>query len=664
MEPLPSDWPTWDTGRLEAEIAGHNRRYWDDQAPSISDYDYDRLVERLRALAPESPVLRAMGPTIGALGAPVEHLASMLSLDKTYDEDSLQKWAAKFEGELVMTPKIDGLACSIRYTRGRLEVAATRGSGEIGEDVTINIRLFDDVPPRIPVDETVEVRGEVFLPLSAFHALEGDFANPRNTAAGALKQKNPDKFKAFGLRFFAYDVLGVPIETEHEKFACARAWGFVPVEHALVRRDQVQAGYEAYVARRDDFDFEIDGVVFKANRLDEQVRLGATAHHPRYAIAYKLQGESATTVLRDVEWSVSRNGVLTPVGIVEPVKLSGATVTRISLHNWGLVQSKGLSLDATVVAMRRGGVIPYLEAVVKPGDRPIEPPAECPSCGAAAEVSGDLVWCRNPQGCRAQTIANLNHYAKVVDIEGFGQVWLEKLLDAGVLHAPPDFYRITAQDLVEFDRMGETLAAKMVAAVDARRAVSLPVFLQALGVRDLGKTAATTLAERYGTLDAVRAATPEALTELSKFGELVARHVTEGLAEKAHLIDALLEHVEVTPVAVREKPRGGPLFGKSFLFTGTLARMRREDAQDRVIALGGTAASGVSKNLGYLVVGSEGKAGSKLQKAEKAGVPVLSEDAFVELLERAEAESRATRSSEAQASQAQAPDGVAGAQSP
>jgi DNA ligase (NAD+) len=638
MEPLPAGWQDWDAARLAAAIREHNARYWDENAPTISDYDFDRLVEALRALDPEAPVLTALGPSPGALGDPVEHVRPMLSLDKAYDEASLHKWAAKFEGDLVMTPKVDGLACSIRYEGGRLAVAATRGSGEVGEDVTINVRLMDDVPASIPTADPVEVRGEIYLPLSAFHALQGDFANPRNTAAGALKHKDAARFRAMGLRFFAYDVLGVDIDTEMHKFDLATAWGFAAVEHQLVTRENVQAGYEAYVAKRESLDFEIDGVVFKANRLDEQARLGATSHHPRYAIAYKLQGESATTWLRDVEWSVSRNGVLTPVGIVEPVKLSGATVTRISLHNWGLVQAKELSLNAQVVAMRRGGVIPYLEAVVEPGDTPIVPPEHCPSCGAAAEVEGDLVWCRNPAGCRAQTIAVLSHYAKTVDIEGFGQVWLEKLLDAGLLRWPPDFYRLKPIDLLEFERMGEVLAGKMIEAVDARRVVALPTFLQALGVKDLGKTAARTLAERYGTLEAVRAATPDELVELPKFAALLANRVVEGLAERAELIDALLEHVEVTPVEIVNTPAGGPLEGQSFLFTATLAAMKRADAEDKVRALGGTVASGVSRSLGFLVVGSEGKAGSKLQKAEKAGVTILDEATFLERLAAAEAE--------------------------
>lgn len=639
MNTLEPEWTEWDASRLEAEVAAANRAYWDEDSPSISDYDYDRLVEALRAVAPNSPALQSMGPSTGArAGNSITHAAQMLSLDKAYDETTLHKWAAKFEGELVMTPKIDGVACSIRYAAdGHLIVAATRGSGTVGEDITGNVLRIADVPDRIQTDVPVEVRGEVYLPISAFKKLSGDFANPRNTAAGALKQKNADKSARVGLRFFCYDVLGPHAQTEIEKFAVAKSWGFTPVEHELLSRDAVQAGYESYVARRAQLDFEIDGVVYKANRLDEQQRLGATSHHPRYAIAYKLQGESAPTVLREVEWSVSRTGVLTPVGIVDPVVLSGATVTRISLHNWAQVQAKKLSINAQVVAMRRGGVIPYLEALIEPGDTPIVPPERCPSCAAPAQVEGDLVVCTNPTGCGGRAVGALEHFAKAADIEGFGQVWLETFVDAGLLQSPVDFYRLSVDDLVVFERMGLTLAQKLVDRVAAARRLPLATFLRALGIPDLGKSASKLLAERYLNLEAVRNATVEELIELPKVAEVLANKIVDGLAGSVSLIEGLLEHIQVIDAEAAPEPMtGGAFEGKSFLFTGTLVGMKRAEAQKAVVALGGKSASGVSKSLSYLVIGNAGKAGSKLQKAEKAGVEVLSEDRFLELLAAAQ----------------------------
>ncbi|MBU0554161.1 NAD-dependent DNA ligase LigA [Myxococcota bacterium] len=636
MEPLPSGWASWDAQRLEAEIREHNRRYWDTQTPTISDYDYDRLVNALKALNPAAAVLSELGPT-RTPGATVRHEHVMLSLDKAYDEAALLRWAEKFEGYLIMSPKVDGTACSIRYdARGRLSVAATRGDGAEGEDITENVKRIKNIPLQIDTDHPVEVRGEVYLPLSTFATLEG-FANPRNAAAGTLKQKDPDKSARVPLAFFCYDVYGVEAETEVDKLKQAAAWGFEVVEHALIGRDEVQAGYESYVQRRAGLDFEIDGIVYKANRLDEQARLGVTAHHPRYAIAYKLQGESAQTVLEAVEWSISRTGVLTPVGIVAPVSLSGAVVTRISLHNWGLVQSKGLSLGATVIAMRRGGVIPHLESVVTPGDRPVEAPKAC-VCGAPARVEGDVVVCTQPEACSGQSIGALSHWAKVTQIEGFGQVWLETLVEAETLTSPVDFYTLKSSDLMGFDRMGQTLADKLISQIQAAQTLPLATFLQALGVPDLGKTASKTLAAEFKTLAAVREATPERLIALPKFGALLSQRVVEGLAGRAAQIDALLAHVTVLDEPAEAAPTGAqPWAGRSFLFTGTLAQMKRADAQAAVEALGGVNASGVSKALGCLVVGDAGKAGSKLSKAQKLGVAVWSESEFVAQLAAARA---------------------------
>jgi DNA ligase (NAD+) len=490
--PLPDGWTDWDVGRVEAELQRHNRLYWERNAPEITDYDYDRLVEALRAKAPDSPILEALGEPVPEIGSQVRHAEPMLSLDKCYSEEDLLKWAEKFEGEVVMTPKIDGVACSIRYgADGRLAHAATRGSGVVGEDITQNVLRIRNVPPALEAGITrgreVEVRGEVYLPLSVFAKLEGEFANPRNTAAGAIKHKDAGRSAAMGLRFFAYNVMGLDeqAETMHGRYALAAQLGFEPVEFDRLDKDAMQAGYDAYVARRESLDYEIDGVVFIADDIAEHVRMGATAHHPRYAIAYKLQGESATTVLREVEWSVSRSRALTPVGIVDPVKLSGATVTRISLHNWGLVQSKNLSIGARVVAMRRGGVIPYLEAVVEPGDGEIRPPETCPSCESPTLIEGDFVYCGNESGCRATAIETLKFFARAIDIEGFGAVWLETLFDAGLLRHPQDFFRLRALDLLEFERMGRTLANKLVDNIAAHREVPLATFMTALGVPGL-----------------------------------------------------------------------------------------------------------------------------------------------------------------------------------
>ncbi len=637
MKSLPEGWRSWDLGRLEAEIREHNRRYWEENRSEISDYDYDRLVEHLRALAPEAALLAELGPT-GAPGDPVEHSTPMLSLDKAYDEASLIRWADKFEGVLLMSPKVDGVACSIQYNAmGRLSRAATRGNGLIGENITANVRQIQGLPEHIKAKYPIEIRGEIYLPLSEFAKLAGEFANPRNTAAGALKHKSAEKSARIGLRFFCYDLLGSEVSTEQEKLQLAQSLGFSVVEQRLISREEVQQGYEEYVQRRDSLDFEIDGVVFKANRLDEQARLGATSHHPRYAIAYKLQGESAQTCLRQVEWSVSRTGVLTPVGIVDPVTLSGASVSRISLHNWGFVKSKELSLDAQVIAMRRGGVIPHLESVVEPGEQIVNPPSHC-SCGAGARVDGDLVLCTQPEQCMGRSVGLLSHWVKVTGIEGFGQTWLETLSQAGLLRTPLDYYSLKEEQLLGFERMGSRLAQKLLSQIQKSRVMPLATFLCALGIPDLGRSVSKALAERFRSLEGVRSASPEEIIQLPKFAEILSQRVVEGLKERTEQIEALLKEIKVEPLEPleesEEEAEALPWVGRSFLFTGTLVQMKRKEAQAAVEARGGKAARGVSKALGHLVVGDAGKAGAKLSKAKKLGISILSEGEFIELLEQ------------------------------
>jgi len=672
VEPLPSGWEEWGAARLERELLAHNERYWALNAPTVSDYDYDRLAERLRALRPDSPALSALGDSPGPLGAPVAHARPMLSLDKCYDAEGLAKWALDAappapEGapaRVMVTPKVDGVACSLRYdAQGHLRAAATRGDGRVGEDITANVRAMSSVPRRLPASargEEVEVRGEVYMSLAAFRAHGDRFTSPRNAAAGALKRKRAvrvgeelEDAEGVGLRFVAYDVLwaageaagaaaGEAALTLSARLALAASWGFTPAPASLVDAADaaaLQGAYEAQVVARDALDYEIDGVVYRLDDCARYEALGATAHHPRGAVAYKLQGESARTRLLGVEWGVSRNGLLTPVGLVEPVRLSGAVVSRVSLHNWGLVQAKGLSVGAEVVAMRRGGVIPHIEAVVAPGGEPVCAPERCPQCPhlrAPARVEGDQVFCAYEGTCEPQAAAILRHYVSAAKIEGFGDVWLDTLTRLGVLKTPLDLYTLQPEQVLHLEGVGAVRAQRWVESVAAARALPLATFLVALGVRDLGPSAAQAVAERFGTLEAVRAATREQVGALYQLGELTAAHIVEGLAARAGLIDALLAHV--TPLPAQAAPRArGPWEGRSFLFTGTLVAMRRSEAQARVEALGGVAASGVSASLGCLVVGGAGKAGSKLEKAQRAGVRVLSEEEFLELLRAEEA---------------------------
>lgn len=643
LQDLPNDWLSWEATRLEVELLEHNKRYWDENQAIISDYDYDRLLERLRELSPKSKVLDLLGPqAIGEVGEAVLHAAPMLSLEKCYNEDDLLKWSQKFEGPVIMSPKIDGLACSLRYDAGgKLYLAATRGDGTQGESITPNVAPMATIPQSIPPQGfEVEVRGEVYMPLSAFAHQTERFSNPRNAAAGTLKRKTERNAAEVGLKFFAYDLFGVDRAHASERLDLAEEWGFEPVPYEVMEREQMQSGYESYVAQRDDLDYEIDGVVYRAEHSAEYERLGATSHHPRGAIAYKLQGDSAKTTLIDVEWGVSRNGILTPVGITEPVKLSGAMVSRITLHHWGMVQAKNLSLGAEVIAMRRGGVIPHLETVVKAGPDPICAPTTCPQCpklNAPTRIEGDVLYCNYQGTCEPQAAAILRHWVSVTKIEGFGSVWLETLTNRGILNTPVDLYTLTVEAVIDLDGVGQGRAQNWLDSINQSRSLPLATFLCALGVQDLGKSASQALAQRFISLDEMRKASAEEIAQLDNFGELTATHITSGLKVRSDLIDDLLKYIDVKDAeAANVSVDDAPLQDQSFVFTGTLVAMKRSEAQAKVKALGASTPSGVSAKLSYLVIGDAGKAGSKKAKAEKFGVSILSESEFLELLAKVE----------------------------
>ena len=668
---------------LEAELRHHNHLYWDLNQPEIADYDYDRLVNRLRAVRPDSPVLEEMGPTEAAAALPeVRHEAPMLSLDKCYADAELESWAEKLEGEVLVMPKMDGIAASLRYDeKGRLQLAATRGNGQVGEDFTANARTIGDIPGKIATAEGpgpsgadrgrgqlsllkphggddiaatarrgIEVRGEVYMRLSVFGGYAEQFSNPRNLAAGAIKHKDSQRCRDYKLSFAAYDLLGTELSSEEEKMGRLTKLGFHPVTWELARRAELRAAYERFAARRSELDFEIDGVVFKANLVAEQRRLGSTAHHPRYAMAYKFQGDSGQSVLRLVEWSVARSGAITPVAHIDPVTLSGAQVSRASLHHPGFLSKLGLlhqPYGAKLVVTRRGGVIPKVEFVAEPapaateGAETIELPTVCPSCGGPVRPQNDFLYCAKPESCRAATISSLAHYCAALDILGFGEKLLAQAYDAGVLRTPVDLYLLTEEKLLGLERVGPKLAAKLIKEVDDRRRVRLATFLRALGIDELGRHVSELLEERYGELPRIRRLTVDELSGIHTIGGEIAKNVVKGLREKAPLIDSLLEQVtlEVEKPAAVAGAAGGeaPLAGQSFVFTGTLTAFDRKSAQKRVLALGGEAPDGVTKTLSYLVVGAEERKSSKIVKAEKliaagATLKIISEQDFLTMI--------------------------------
>lgn len=658
---LTAHWASMSAGELEDAVRMHNRLYWLEGAPRISDAAFDRLVEMLRAKKPDSEVLEAIGPAGAGVDLSehlhgeekVSHDPSMLSLNKCYDEETLLKWYDKFEGEAVASPKIDGVAVSLRYDdEGRLFLAATRGTGQVGELITSNAMRIEELPRTLDTHD-IEVRGEAYMPLSVFRErFQEEYASPRNLTAGALKLKNPAETADYGIRFYAYDVLGVGFDTEADKMTWLGELGFEAVEWRVVGREELQQTFDEIDAGRSLRDYEMDGVVFRANRCDEQRRLGSTAHHPRHSIAYKFQGDSGESVLREVRWNVSRTGAINPVGIVDPVELSGAVVTRVSLHNLAIMESVApegtLTLNSRVLMMRRGGVIPHLERILEPGDVAVEIPDRCPGCGAETYRENDVLCADHHNSCRNARLKQLEHFASQMEIKGIGPKLLEQLHDETLVSEPADFFTLSLEELISLERVGEKLARKLLERIKRRRTVRADVFLRALGIDELGRHVAGLLTEHFEDLDAILAVDAARLVEIPTIGEVIAEKVTQGLSENAELIESLRAHIDIVfpePDASSAKD-DLPLSDRSFLFTGAMESMTRKEAQKHVRELGGETPSSVVKSLDYLVMGDadlerfeDGWRSKKLRTAEDyidAGAPIsiIGESEFLMLINK------------------------------
>lgn len=620
---------------LAAEIERHNRLYFAEASPEISDAEFDRLVATLKRRAPEHPVLHKVGAAVeDATTDKVEHRVPMLSLDKVYDEAQLRFWAkAAPEAALVATPKIDGLACSISYGADRqVRLAATRGDGSRGENVTANVRQIPDIPNELPADvawagDGIEVRGEVYLPLSVFRTVSDQFANPRNLAAGTLKAKELTVVPLSGLRFLAYDLLGASVRTKREKLARLRELGFSAAPERPTVPDQIGMIYAEFLSARDQLDYETDGVVVEFDDLALQQRLGTTAHHPRGAVAWKYPSDLGTSVLRAIEWSVSRTGTITPVAITDPVSLSGASVTRATLHNLSNLRRLGLRLGDTVLLARRGGVIPHLEATHGGGDVAVTAPEHCPSCGSPTRVTVtvstgrvaaepvETLACTTPETCVVARLRSLVHYCASLDLKGFGEKIVELLLDQRLVNDPADLYTLQAGDLAALPRMGPTSADNLLKQLDKARSVDLTSFLVALGVDSLGRQTADLLARRW-SLDEILALDVAELRKVHTLGgsskkavddageddeARKARAIVQGLSDKRPLLDKLLQQVRVS----RPQTGAGPMAGQVVVFTGGLESMGRRDAQQLVAQQGGMVGTSVTAETTLVVVGRE-----------------------------------------------------------
>lgn len=671
--------PAQRAAALRAEIARHDHAYYVLDAPTIPDAEYDRLFRALQALEAEHPELRtADSPTQRVGGKPlaqfpaVRHRVPMLSIRTETDTEASGAFAfdARVRRELGLKDedppveyaaelKFDGLAISLRYEDGVLVQAATRGDGETGEDVTGNVRTVKAIPLRLQGEApaVLEIRGEVYMRRDDFDRLnarqaeagEKTFVNPRNAAAGSIRQLDPAIAARRPLSFFAYglgDTEGwTPPATHAGVLDALAAFGLPVCTHrAVVRGAQGLADFHARIgALRDSLPFDIDGVVYKVNSLALQQRLGFVTREPRWAVAHKYPAQEAVTLLRDIEVQVGRTGALTPVARLEPVFVGGVTVTNATLHNQDEIDRKDVRIGDWVIVRRAGDVIPEVVAPVlerRSGELPrfvlLDRFPTCPVCGSHVVRGEDEAVARCTGGlfCPAQRKQALLHFAgrRAMDIEGLGEKLVDQLVDAGIVKTPVDLYRLGVLALANLERMGEKSAQNLLAAIHKSRNTTLARFIFALGIRNVGEATARDLARHFGKLDALLAADAEALQQVPDVGPIVAQSIVDFLSEPHNR--EVIEQLRAAGVHWEEgEPAGtvsGALAGKTFVLTGTLPTLSRDEAKGLIEAQGGKVAGSVSKKTHYVVAGAE--AGSKLDKAQALGIPILDEDGLRELL--------------------------------
>lgn len=628
---------------LETLVRYHNKKYFEENAPEVSDVQFDKLVNRLKRLAPDSLVLTEIADSQWFnTFSPVKREIPMLSLEKCFTLSELNSWAEQFESDFVVMAKVDGCAIELVYDEyGNLQSGATRGDGYVGEGVTLNCFAVDSIPKLVefseigfltPVARPVRVRGEICMRKSVFQEFKDAYANPRNLAAGAIRQKFASETKKYHLSFLAYDIQGLNRFTESEKFVFLNRLGFETAYHVYVRQEEL--GFALIEMQKDcaSLDYETDGLVFKIDSLDEQEKHGSTSHHPRYAIAYKFSDEEATTVVSKIQWQVARSGLITPVAVVEPTSLAGVTITNITLHNAGRLIELGLAIGDEVAISRRGGVIPHLERVTKnAGQPPVALPTECPSCGKPAIFDDVNLDCSEPKSCVAVRLARLEHFIKTIGCDGFGPSVIAKLYEAGKLRTFADFYRITQKDMADAE-VGEVIAKNLDDEIRGKLEIELHVFLAALGIESLGSQTAKLLADKFLDISTVWdeiLVKPDRIFEVAGISDKKFQNIQSGVLSLIDDIDDLLKQAVVLPVVKKSE---GKLNGLRFLFTGKMSSPRAS-MEALVADRGGVIASSVNKDLDFLVVGDD--AGSKLTKAKKlidqgAKIKIIDESEFRE----------------------------------
>tara|TARA_B100001146_G_scaffold215299_1_gene217470 strand:- start:1107 stop:3119 length:2013 start_codon:yes stop_codon:yes gene_type:complete len=661
--------PRKEIEQLREQVRFHLHRYHVLDDPEIPDIEFDALFDRLVQLEHANPDLVVSDSPTQRVGAEpstvfdeVVHSAPMLSLDKCVSGDEIQAWqdrCARILGEdvssYVCEPKIDGVAVSLLYEDGVLVRGATRGNGEIGEDITNNVRTIDQIPLRLLGDDvprSIEIRGEIYMPLAGFQAYnaravkngEKPFVNPRNGAAGSLRQLDPRVTAHRPLSIFCYAMGRCSVDfrprTHAEVLAAIRNWGCCVNEHV-----EVVEGFKAcitYIERvvqdRGSLGYEIDGVVLKANDFAVQERLGSVTRKPRWAIAFKYPAEEVSTVITAVEFQVGRTGAITPVAKLEPVFVGGVTVSNATLHNMDEVSRLDIRLGDTVIVHRAGDVIPQVVSVVEsrrpPGARRVPIPRKCPECGTALEKIADEVVVRCPAGmtCVAQRKEAIQHFASrsAMDIEGLGEKLIDQLVDQNLVKNTADLYRLRGEDLVALDRMGAKSAENLLRSLSESCDTTLAHFIYALGIREVGEATAIALAERFGDLEPLMEATLDLLYEVEDVGPTVAGNVLSFFEDRENreIVSALVAAGVHWPIVEGRVSR--PCFGETWVLTGTLQSMSRDEARTRLRNLGAKVAGSVSPNTTRVVAGDD--AGAKLARAEVLEIPVLSETDFLTFL--------------------------------
>lgn len=648
--------------QLREQIRYHSRKYYTEDDPEISDYEYDMLYRRLESLeaefpelvTPDSPTQRVGGTGYNTF-APVVHEVPLESLHDSFSEEELREFDRRVRGEIsnpeyVVEPKFDGLSVALEYRDGVFVRGSTRGDGVTGEDVTENIRTIRTVPKKLSVPVPfLEVRGEVYMSDKSFERLcerqelleEKPFKNPRNAAAGSLRQKDPKVTAGRELDIFVFNVQqvrGEELTCHDQSLNYLKELGFTvpPLFHKSGDIERVIGFIREIGEKRGEFDFPIDGAVVKVNDFSQRDELGSTAKFPRWAEAFKYPPEEKETTLLDIEVNVGRTGVLTPTGRFEPVTLAGTTVSRATLHNQDFITEKDIRIGSRVVLRKAGEIIPEVVSVVSnpPGSVPFTLPETCPSCGAAVfRPEGEAATrCGNPQ-CPAQLLRHLIHFASrdAMDIDGLGPAVLEQLLQAGLVSSPADLYLLKAEELAKLERLGQKSAENLVAALEKSKGNDLYRLIFALGIPHIGVKAAQLLCSEFPSMEKIREASEEEIAQIDGFGGIMAQEVVEFFSyDSAKTLVSRLAELGINMTAAQQE-RGTAFAGLTFVLTGTLPTMSRKEATELIEKQGGKVSSSVSKKTSYVLAGEE--AGSKLEKATALGISVLTEEELVAMLD-------------------------------